>query len=320
MREKKSFNERTRVRESDQVRVKYFLVFEGTETEEIYFDAINTNRNDLGIDPIIDFVPLVRDYGEEGWSNPKKILDRVIDNVTESQTGIMTYEILLNRIIDYLSSTNTILGKKKCGIYWKLIESFFKNILNKSLEDEVENLDEVARQTIKWIEEKTSLDNLAKNITEIIRLLAITYDSEIDKICLIVDRDKKSFVVNEHKNQYKYVLDSCKKQNFKLFVTNPCFEFWLLLHFDDYANLDISKLSENPKVTSKKRYTEDELSKRIMFKKNRYDADNLVMNLSNAIIHEKDYCEDLIALENEVGTNLGKLFDEIIIKDIENVR
>ena len=73
MREKKSFATRTRVHASDEVRKKYFLVFEGKNTEEIYFDAIDRNRNEIGISPIIDIVPVLRSYSEEGWSNPKKI-------------------------------------------------------------------------------------------------------------------------------------------------------------------------------------------------------------------------------------------------------
>ena len=56
MREKKSFIERTRIKKDDSVRVKYFLVFEGSETEEIYFDAVSTNKVDLGISPIIELI------------------------------------------------------------------------------------------------------------------------------------------------------------------------------------------------------------------------------------------------------------------------
>lgn len=100
MRERKNFNERTKVKSNDQVRIKYFLVFEGSQTEEIYFNAIDSNKCTLGINPIIELVPLIRDYGETGWSNPKKMVDRVIENVSESE-GIMTYEVLLNRIHDF---------------------------------------------------------------------------------------------------------------------------------------------------------------------------------------------------------------------------
>lgn len=45
MREKKTFAQRTRTRNTDEVRKKYFLVYEGKETEEIYFEGVNQNRS-----------------------------------------------------------------------------------------------------------------------------------------------------------------------------------------------------------------------------------------------------------------------------------
>ena len=72
------------------------------------------------------------------------------------------------------------------------------------------------------------------------------------------------------------------------------------------------------KITEKKKYTEYELNKRMRFKKNRYDANSLVQELPKAIENEKNYCEDLNLLENTVGSNLGKLFDKIIIKEVDS--
>lgn len=72
MRERKRFAERTRVLVSDEVRQKYFLVYEGENTELVYFDAITELREDLKLNPLIELVPIVRSYNEEGWSNPKK--------------------------------------------------------------------------------------------------------------------------------------------------------------------------------------------------------------------------------------------------------
>ena len=67
MREKKTFAQRTRTRNTDEVRKKYFLVYEGKETEEIYFEGENQNRSMIGINPLIELVPVVRSYSEEGY-------------------------------------------------------------------------------------------------------------------------------------------------------------------------------------------------------------------------------------------------------------
>ena len=57
-----------------------FLYMRGSETEVIYFDAVRSLRGDIGINPLIELIPLIRSFSEDGWSNPKKILDRVIEN------------------------------------------------------------------------------------------------------------------------------------------------------------------------------------------------------------------------------------------------
>lgn len=95
---------------------------------------------------------------------------------------------------------------------------------------------------------------------------------------------------------------------FGLYVTNPCFEFWLLLHFDEVFELDREKLLNNPKVTAKRRYVEQEL-RRIWpgYKKSSYKAEELVKYIDHAIHNEKEFCEDVAELEKSIGSNIGKL-------------
>ena len=96
MRERRIFAERAKVLKSDEAVKKYFLVYEGSDTEAIYFDAVQSMRDDIRINPLIQLIPLIRSYSEEGWSNPKKILDRLILNLRESQEQYVSYESLLN--------------------------------------------------------------------------------------------------------------------------------------------------------------------------------------------------------------------------------
>lgn len=76
MRESRTFAERTKVLKSDETIKKYFLIYEGTNTEMIYFDAVRSLREEIGINPLIELVPVIRSFSEEKWSNPKKILDK----------------------------------------------------------------------------------------------------------------------------------------------------------------------------------------------------------------------------------------------------
>jgi len=102
MRESRTFAERTKVLKTDEVKKRYFLIFEGASTEKIYFEALKNASDDVEINPLVELVPIIRSYSEDGWSNPKKILDRIIANLEEEETGLLTYESLLNRIMDYL--------------------------------------------------------------------------------------------------------------------------------------------------------------------------------------------------------------------------
>lgn len=112
MRESRTFAERTKVLKSDEAIKKYFLIYEGSDTEVIYFNAVCSLREDIGINPLIELIPIIRSFSEEGWSNPKKILDRVIENLRESKEQFVSYESLLNRIMDYLYETKIITTSK----------------------------------------------------------------------------------------------------------------------------------------------------------------------------------------------------------------
>ena len=309
MRERKRFAERAKVLASDEVRQKYFFVFLGKNTELIYFDAVTELREDLRLNPLIELVPIVRSYNEEGWSNPKKMVDRIIQNLEERDSGTVSYETILNWIMDYLQSEKIIANNRILAKYiWKTLEWICHEKLDVLLDMSTEDIQPVCERIICLLEKETDLNNLMEDVSAIISYGNLTYAEGLDKICFIVDRDRKSFTTI----QYEYVMEQCRTRNFGLYLTNPCFEFWLLMHFEDIGELDEKLLLENPLVTSKRRYTEQELRNRLPgYEKARYDALRLVKNVDNAIKNENKYCEDLRKLENAVGSNIGLLICEM---------
>lgn len=313
MREKRTFAERTRVLKSEEVKRKFFLVYEGSNTEVLYFDAIRSSRNCLGRSPLIELVPLIRSYSEDGWSNPKKLVHRLIDNLDEEKTGQLTYESLLNRIMDYLYDQKILTTSKvQARAIWKMMVFCCTIKLEKSLSDYVDDLEKDCNVIIKHLNEESDVVNIIADISEIIKSSNITYDERFDKICLIVDRDKESFVARPENNQYEYVMTTCRKKDFRFYVTNPCFEFWLLLHFDEVFWLDREKLLENPKVSKKRRYTESELRKLLPgYSKDKYNVSILMDKVDVAVRNEKKFCEDIERLELELGSNIGLLIKEL---------
>ena len=313
MRESRTFAERTKVLKSDEVVKKYFLIYEGSDTEVIYFDAVRTMRESIGINPLIELIPIIRSFSEEGWSNPKKILDRVIENLRESKEQFISYESLLNRIMDYLYETKVITTSKILARnIWKTMLHTCDKKLKKSTEDRVDNIDTSCKILMEDLCEEYEVVNIVEDISEIIKDSGLTYEEGFDQICLIVDRDKDSFISTPENNQYKYVLDKCNKMGFQFCVTNPCFEFWLLLHFDEVFELDEEKLLNNSKVTAKRRYAENELRKIWPgYNKSSYHSEKLVKNIDKAIENEKKFCEDIEQLENSVGSNIGRLVQKM---------
>ena len=313
MRESRTFAERTKVLKSDEAKKRYFLVFEGANTEKIYFEALENARDDIGINPLIELVPIIRSYSEDGWSNPKKILNRIIANLEEEETGRFTYETLLNRIMDYLYDEKIITTSKvQARALWKILEIGCKKILKKCLNDNVDNLVEDCNKLIEYLNQESDVVNIVDDISDIILSTNITYDNRFDKICLIVDRDKESFLAIPGNNQYDYVLRICQEKGFGFYVSNPCFEFWLLLHFEEMFDLDTDKLLENPKVTAKRRYTEHELRKLLPgYSKNNYKTEKLMKQVKDAIRNEQKFCEDINQLKDNLGSAVGLLIREL---------
>jgi len=313
MRERKIFSERAKTKKDDETNKKYFLVYEGEESEVIYFDAVNDLKKEIGINPIIELKPLIRSYSETGWSNPQKILNRVIQNIEECKTNIITYETLINRIIDYLIEEKIITASKAhAKTIWNVLKWYYEISMKKSLTDIVKNIEEACENICECLKKEMNVNNIMNDISEIIKNEKITYEEGFDKICLIVDRDKNSFVANPKNNQFKYVMDTCKQKNFGFYLTNPCFEFWLLLHFEEVFGLDRDKLIENKKETSKRTYSEIELRKIFpKYKKASYDAHVLVKSIDKAIENEKRFCDDIEQLECNIGSNLGLLIEEM---------
>ena len=44
-----------------EAKIKYFLAFEGRRTEYRYFRGIHINRNEVGIDSLVEIIPIEHD-------------------------------------------------------------------------------------------------------------------------------------------------------------------------------------------------------------------------------------------------------------------
>jgi hypothetical protein len=132
-----------------------------------------------------------------------------------------------------------------------------------------------------------------------------------DQLCIIADRDQHSFT----KVQYQQLVAADEKKEIRFCITNPCIEFWLLLHLCDASEYDRSILFENKKTgkrTQVELYLMDTLGSGYS-KNSLYFSRNYKDKIITAIQNSKNYATDCRGLEHEIGTNIGLLIEEMLV-------
>lgn len=138
----------------------------------------------------------------------------------------------------------------------------------------------------------------------------LEYDHQIDEVCIIIDRDKGSF----KQSQYNEVVTICKENNYNLGISNPCFEFWLLLHLSNCKEYDIEDIGINRKVSKSKRFLERKLADKLngSYNKSNIKFEQFKDNINTAIENEKLYELDIKKLESNVGTRVGLIIENMM--------
>ena len=285
------------------VKKKYILAFEGQETEYQYFNGVDDNREEIGINPLIQFHPLLRSIPQETWGHPKHVHSLVKEHIEEFDSP----KVIIDKLMDYcfkesiITNNHTIINDLIQDLY-KFTETEIGIDLNQTLD----NTDVFLSQLLSYFQNRIDLLNQIEHIKSYIKKEEILFAKERDCICIIIDRDRGSF----SDKQYDEILNKCKESNYRLFVSNPTFEFWLLLHSNNIITYDKTELLENKK-TGDKRHLERILSKEF----NGYNKSNLVFkkflpNIDLAIDNEKLFCEEIEKLKYDLGTNIGTLLVE----------
>jgi hypothetical protein len=289
---------------------KYFLAFEGSVTEQKYFERLMRHLQRSARTPILFEVVFTARMKEHiGHSNPTQVLSLVQDLVSEEIIPHKTsYRDLLESF--YMAQDpHLIRGRIKSDIQQKAQQELSRMHVDVG---DVINL-EVALQLFKTIdsfmEENLSIVNdpiLIKDLMYAYQEYDGTFVSDLDEVCLIVDRDVKSFT----SIQYDAVLDVCRKNRYQLYVTNPCFEFFLILHKTDAKNYSEECFLHNGNGCNTV-FMEEILKEYVPgYKKERFDPDPFIVDISNAIQNAGKYENDIDLLKQSLGTNVHFLITE----------
>lgn len=204
---------------------RYYLIFEGANTERKYFQGIDNNRKELGINSQIELVILHKEGDISSFSHPIKLLE--------------------------------------------LIE-----------------------------EKKKSLKRDGK------------FDKAIDRFVIVFDRDSY-----EKPEDYVEFIEKASADNI-LTVTSPCFELWLILHYEDalekYVVPNKDKLFDNEKVSRAHSFASNLFSEISGTNpKSGSFFNKLKGSIDLAIEQEKALEQGILKMATEIGTNVGVLIEQM---------
>jgi len=143
------------------------------------------------------------------------------------------------------------------------------------------------------------------------------YKSDYDEMWVVWDREK----VQARKDNILKILPECRKKNYHIAITNPLFEFWLLLHIVDITEYDNNVLYINDwmSLSKKKRFIEKELLTKLYpiggynKKKGQFNK-NIVTkkNILQALKQEKFFANKFEDILDNLGSNIGELINKIL--------
>jgi len=129
-----------------------------------------------------------------------------------------------------------------------------------------------------------------------------------DELWMIIDKDR-------WKNIPK-IIEICKNTgNMFVAVSNPCFEFWLLLHIkkiDDYTPAELNAIYENKKVTSKKNYIETKISEILgTYNKSNPKPERFLPTIDLAVRQAKKLDKQHEEYPTTLGSHIYKIIEKI---------
>ena len=277
-------NESRKIEEKIEVKRKYFFVLEGEKTEDIYIREL---PNYLREDALADIVLLER--VESSNSNQFKITEAISRYLEQSQMISVEQK---ERILELCTRFDE----------YKINEAELIDTIQKILGELAEHF----------------VVDYNENVIEQVKLLneLRNYEKGFDKICLILDRDYRSF----KSEQFDKVINICNENDFLLGLSNPNFEFYLLLHLTDATNSNVNDIAENRRMSkskSSRKYTEHLLNEEmrksgLSYQKKRYDAKFFLDRFKNVLEYSTYYEQDNTCLKEKVGTSVQNIIKDLI--------
>lgn len=262
--------------ETQSIKRVVFLSVEGEVTERRYFEFVRESRETLGIKSVVEIHVLRRG---DSSNSPEKVVE-LLENYLEVRNNN-----------DFLAEVDKL-----------ELKHYDKEFIHKYLE---------APDTID-VKEKRQFEGFLKE-----EQLDLTYllflnkfkgsdNGENDVFGIVIDRDAG----NHSPENMARIFDECDEKGYRCFLTNPRFEFWLLLHVADvkseYPDELEKMLDFNDETVDKHLLEKTGGGKKIQRKT--FDT-YFLPNIDTAIERANGLCTSRNELLDQLGSTLGELFE-----------
>ena len=258
----------------------YFISVEGVATEVEYLQGLSDYRTELGINALVN-IEVLRRKTKDGYSAPEQVIELLEEYLSLREAGNDIFPDIPDEIKNNFSPDFIQLYIETPG----------------SISPKERNRFELALR-------KTGYDLAYRKYLS-------KYTSNFDELCILIDRDAGS----HSSEDMNFILQYCKENNYRCFITNPCFEFWLLLHFSDvyeeYSD-QLDLIRENKKVSNAHTFVSNELSVKAHHgKKGIAFKEKYLPHIEEAIIRASKFASDNEALITDIGCNIWILIKEM---------
>lgn len=262
--------------ETQSIKRVVFLSVEGEVTERRYFEFVRESRETLGIKSVVEIHVLRRG---DSSSSPEKVVE-LLENYLEVRNNN-----------DFLAEVDKL-----------ELKHYDKEFIHKYLE---------APDTIDVKEKRQFEGFLKEEELDLTYLLFLNKfkgsdNGENDVFGIVIDRDAG----NHSPENMARIFDECDEKGYRCFLTNPRFEFWLLLHVADvkseYPDELEKMLDFNDETVDKHLLEKTGGGKKIQRKT--FDT-YFLPNIDTAIERANGLCTSRNELLDQLGSTLGELFE-----------
>lgn len=134
-----------------------------------------------------------------------------------------------------------------------------------------------------------------------------------DELWMIIDTDRWKNI--------PYIIESCNElENMFVAVSNPCFEFWLLLHIKDIQeyNEEVIELLFENKKTSNRNFVETKIVEIIgSYNKANLKTEDFLPHIDSAVSRAKNLDQPQEDYPTKLGSHIYKLIEKLKKEDTE---